>query len=307
MTDFPVRRVDRSARIAVETLGSKPKFWFREGDRRFLFKAEERGTGEDWAEVIASRLCVLLGVPHVDYALARQYEGPRDRGPGVVCENMAPPPDALVLGNEMLLARDPHYPKLQRFKVREHTVEAVRDVISTLAPPPDAYLAGAPAGVKSALDVFTGYVMLDAWIANQDRHHENWGVLLAGKMLYLAPTFDHGASLARNLIEKERSDRLTTHDRGRGIAQFVRRARSAFYADATARRPLTTFEAWRAFAARAPNAESIWLARLAAIDEPTISGLLDEVPPHRMTRISRDFTTALLAENRRRLLANEDE
>jgi len=168
-------------------------------------------------------------------------------------------------------------------------------------------MASAPDGISAVMDVFTGYVMLDAWIANQDRHHENWGVLLAGKMLYLAPTFDHGASLARNLIEKERSDRLTTHDRGRGIAQFVRRARSAFYADATARRPLTTFEAWRAFAARAPNAESIWLARLAAIDEPTISGLLDEVPPHRMTRISRDFTTALLAENRRRLLANEDE
>jgi hypothetical protein len=64
MTEFSVRRVDRSRRQAVETLGSKPKFWFREGGSRLLFKAEDRGTGEDWAEVVACHLSGLLGVPH---------------------------------------------------------------------------------------------------------------------------------------------------------------------------------------------------------------------------------------------------
>ncbi len=59
MTEFPIRRVDRSQAQAVEPLGSKPKFWFREGDRRLLFKAEDRGTGEDWAEVVACHLCGL--------------------------------------------------------------------------------------------------------------------------------------------------------------------------------------------------------------------------------------------------------
>ena len=45
---------------------------------------------------------------------------------------------------------------------------------------------------------FVGYVLLDAWIANQDRHHENWGALRHGDELRLAPTFDHGASLVNN-------------------------------------------------------------------------------------------------------------
>ena len=62
MTFFPIKRVDRESAIATEYLGSKPKFWFRDGDRQLLFKAEVRGTGEDWAEIVASELCDRLGV-----------------------------------------------------------------------------------------------------------------------------------------------------------------------------------------------------------------------------------------------------
>ena len=49
---------------AVEYLGTKSKFWYREGERQILFKAEERGTGEDWAEKVACELCALLGLPY---------------------------------------------------------------------------------------------------------------------------------------------------------------------------------------------------------------------------------------------------
>lgn len=50
MSALAIRRVDRRRAQAVEPLGSKPKFWFSDGDRRLLFKADDRGTGEDWAE-----------------------------------------------------------------------------------------------------------------------------------------------------------------------------------------------------------------------------------------------------------------
>lgn len=303
---FPIVSVDSRLALNIEPLGTKRKFWYRDGGRRMLFKAEERGTGEDWAEKIACELCRLLDLPHVHYELAVETDG---QTPGVVCETCAPPPTVLYLGNQLLLAIDPAYPVEpdRRYKVGEHTVDAVADALRILQPPPGAWTAGMPTGIESALDVFTGYVLLDAWIANQDRHHENWGVLMADKALHLAPTFDHGASLARNLGDEERQDRLTTRDRGRSLERFARRARSALYTDATEARPLTTVEAWRAFMARSPAAASSWLARLAAINDDTIRGVVDEVPPHRMSRIARDFTTSLLAENQRRLLANEDE
>ncbi len=229
MNEFSIRRVDRSLSQSVEPLGSKPKFWFRDGKRRLLFKADDRGTGEDWAEAIVCGLCSLLGLPHVDYELATECDGDQDIRPGVVCDNMAPPPISLVLGNLLLLTLDPEYPKEQRFKVKQHTVEAVTEALATLKVPSDLWMKGTTTEIESALDVFVGYVMLDAWVANPDRHHENWGALSDDDGLRLAPTFDHGAALARNLLDSEREERLVTKDRNRTIEAFIERGRSAFY------------------------------------------------------------------------------
>jgi hypothetical protein len=302
VTEFPIRRVDISQAEAVEPLGSKRKFWFVENDRRLLFKGEDRGTGDDWAEVIACELSGILGLPHVSYELAAEYDAGQYLGPGAVCENMAPAPLTLALGNELLLAIDPQYPMKQRFKVRQHTVDVVREVVSLLEPPDDAWLEGVPNGVKSALDVFAGYVMLDAWIANQDRHHENWGVLWDGSKRRLAPTFDHGAALARNLRDSEREERLSTKDRNRTIDFFAGRARSAFYRCAADQRPLRLREAFRAFADHVPMAAQAWLARLGTVDRDALWNIIQRVPAERMSDICKRFTTELLVTNQQRLL-----
>jgi len=302
MNEFPIIHVNRSRRQSVEPLGSKPKFWFRDGERRLLFKAEDRGTGEDWAEVIACHLCTLIGLPHVEYQLAAEYVGSQCVRPGVICENMAGKSVVLVLGNQLLLATDPQYPRSQRFKVRQHTVGAVSDIVALLSPPPNDWMRGIPARVESALGVFVGYLMLDAWIANQDRHHENWGALWDGDKLRLAPTFDHGASLARNLLDQEREERLTTKDRNRSVAAFAGRGRSALFASPSDLRPLELREAFRAFAQFAPAAAGAWLDQLRAANQDDIHGILERVPDERMSEICKRFTIELLKENQRRLL-----
>jgi len=227
----------------------------------------------------------------------------------MVCASCAVWPLSLVLGNQILFALDKGYPAAQgqKFKVKQHTVEAVAEAVGLIQPPPGEWINGVPAEIASALDVFTGYVLLDAWTANQDRHHENWGVLWDGKSLWLAPTFDHGAGLARNLTDEERKERLTTNDGNRRVPFFAAKARSAFFADVAASRPMTTYGAWRAFAALAPHAAAVWRARLAAIHGPTVQAILDAVPPARMSGVCREFTMALLTENRRRILADENE
>ncbi len=301
---FPIVRVDRNKAETFEQLGTKPKLWFQNGDRRVLFKAEERGTGEDWAEKVACELCDLLGIPHVRYELAFEIV---EEKPGVVCDSFAPSTPALAHGNQLMLARDPRYPKgdERKYKVREHTVPAVAEVVRSMKPPPSNWMTRVPEGVASALDVFAGYTMLDAWIANQDRHHQNWGAIRDDDgTLHLAPTFDHGASLARNLTDKERQGRLTTKDKLRQIGPFARRAISAFYAD-SGEKPLSTVAAWRAFAALVPPAAAAWLDRLRAIERATVAAILDQVPADRMSPVCREFTLGLAEENRKRLL-NED-
>ena len=214
------------------------------------------------------------GLPHVEYELAAEYAGQQYIRPGAVCENMAHKPVVLVLGNQLLLAVDPQYPRAQRFKVRHHTVEAVTEIVAQLAPPPDQWMQNVPAGAESALDVFAGFVMLDAWIANQDRHHE----------------------------DSEREDRLTSKNRNRSIAAFVERGRSAFYASPADTRPLELHEAFRAFAQRTVGAAGAWLHRLQTVKREEISAILEKVPANRMSETCKRFTVELLLANQRRLL-----
>lgn len=297
---FPIVQVDSRRREALEPLGTKPKFWYRDPDgRQFLFKAEERGTGEDWAEKIACELCARLHLPHVHYEMA--HDSHRDM-PGVVCETCAPPPVMMALGNQLLQTLDPAYPQGGKYKVHGHTVEAVCSAVELLQLSPDQYCRNLPDGIDSALAVFTGYVMLDAWIANQDRHHENWAALLCDDVLRLAPTFDHGASLARNLSDGERRERLASRDRGRMVAAFARRAKSAFYADPSQTRPMSTMEAWQAFSRKTPEEGIIWMRRLEAVSQADVEAVLKEIAPQRMSHVAREFSLRLLMENRRRLL-----
>ena len=300
---LPIHQVDRRRAEAVEPLGTKRKFWFTENDRRILFKAEERGTGEDWAEVIACHLCELLCLPHVHYELAEEWDGNTYVQPGVVCETCAPAPISLILGNQLLLERDPAYPAEERkYRVPEHTVGAVADVVRRLAMPAHQWMKGVPSSIGSALEVFVGYILLDAWIANQDRHHENWAALRQGEELRLAPTYDHGASLARNISDTERKDRLGTKDQRRTVGHFAGRARSALYGDRNDAKPLGTLEAFLAFARLAPAAARVWLDNLAGITAEAIQAILAEVPPKRMSKIAKTFTLELLVQNQQRIL-----
>lgn len=302
---FPIIRIRSSAAEAVEYLGTKAKFWYREGERQMLFKAEERGTGEDWAEKIACELCALLGLPHVHYEMAYDLDQQR---PGVVCASFTPPPLSLAHGNQLLLALDPAYPAgaENRYRSRTHTVDAVFEVIDLLGLPDQSWCSRLPPQTQTAAGIFAGYLLLDAWIANQDRHHENWGAIWDGERLALAPSFDHGAALARNLSDEERHERLTSRDERRRVPYFAGRARSAMFATATAAKPLSTLATWQAFAARVPGDAAIWRDRLAAVEPFTVEAVLDQIPPDRMSAVCRRFTLDLLAENKRRLLHTDN-
>ena len=302
---FQTVRVDRSAAEAMEWMGTKRKFWFSNADVRWLFKAEERGTGEDWAEKIACELASKLGIPHVKYELAEEYEGKAYLHPGVICPDFAGKPPNLILGNQLFWGRDPSYPRenVQKYKVKAHTVDAVAACVSQLNPPPEEWVANLPNGINTALEIFIGYVMLDAWIANQDRHHENWGAVRISDQpsLRLAPSFDHGASLARNLTDNERKDRLRSKDVKRQIPHFSKRAQSSFYRGAADARPLSTLEAFKEFARHASDAARIWLDKLAGVTEREICAIMDEVPSARMSPIAKEFTTRLILINHNRL------
>ena len=225
----------------------------------------------------------------------------------MICPDCAPRFFELVHGNELLFAVDDSYPraKERKYRVREHTVEAVASVVGTLDPPSKIQTVGEMQFDGGALDFFVGYVMLNAWIANQDRHHQNWGAIHdpSNGSLALTPTFDHGASLARNISDEERKDRLDSRDDGRRIPHFAQRARSAFYETPEESRTLGTLEAFRQFAERAPEGAQFWLERLQGVTSDEIEAIIARVPSRRMSPVAKRFTLDLLNENRDRLLS----
>lgn len=174
---FRVLEVPSRSAIAPETLGTKPKFWFDADGVRYLFKNDDRGTGEDWAEKIVCEIAVLIGLPHVPYELAQTTDRSNAAIRGVCSANLCASGESLVMGNQLLGFKDPSYPVVPRkiYKVREHGITAVWDVLSdsNMGPPSARWMVDAPSGVQSAGDVFVGYVLLDALVGNQDRHHQN--------------------------------------------------------------------------------------------------------------------------------------
>ncbi|WP_144679702.1 MULTISPECIES: HipA domain-containing protein [Cellulosimicrobium] len=215
MTSYDdLARVDVSSWRAVreEPVGAEEKWWLAAPDEvRWLFKpvrVRDNGTrlGMDWAEAIAARLAGLIGLPHAEVELAV-----RDGVDGVVSKLVVPDGFALRGGSDQLLDTGAfgfrtfeERTKAERKTRPGHSLANIRSALSAVDAP-----SGSPAGLD-AFDVFTGYLVLDAWIANPDRHEQNWAVLEpdtgATARRVLSPTFDHASSLGYGLTEVQRTE-----------------------------------------------------------------------------------------------------
>jgi hypothetical protein len=299
---YPVIIVPDEAGDILEQLGTKPKFWFTdEHSNQYLFKLNrsegEDGTGEDWSEKVTSELCEILGLPHATYELAiwkNQH--------GVASLSFAPSGGRWVAGNEVLIHVDKSYPKEKFYRVRQHTLRLVLTIIrqDMIQPPLNWNRFGE---VRSALDVFIGYLMLDTWVSNQDRHHENWGFIVSPeRTIHLAPTFDHASSLGWNETDGTRTERLTTRDSRRNMDSYVERAVSAFFSSPASDKPMSTLDVFREASKLRPQAGRAWLERLSQISDNDIKAIFDRIPIDRISDAARNFAVKMLELNQNRLL-----
>jgi hypothetical protein len=204
---------------------------------------------------------------------------------------------------------DPKYPKGQNYKVTEHTVERVRWILDQdWIAPPEGF---APVeNIKTASEVFAGYLLLDALIGNTDRHHENWALLVPThdpggavrrREVQLAPTFDHASSLGFNLRDPERVDRMTP-GRNRSVESFADKAQSKLYLDLRAAKPLSPLEAFRQATKDLLETRHAWLDQLRRISDEQVRGIIDRIPNERISQPARDFAHALIRVNKARIL-----
>lgn len=311
---YQIRDVTSWPAAGAEVMGTKPKVWLVSdessgGDNpvRWLFKERHRlHTGDDWAEKIAATVAELLGIPHSTVELARRGEKR-----GIVTRDLVKQLGAvdLVLGNSLLVEADPEYPGDGRFHVAAHTWDRV---YAALSRPFIGLPAGTPddPAIRTAPDLFVGYLMLDALVGNTDRHHENWAVLQfessgPERVAVLCPSFDDASCLGHNLQDDKRRERLAARDPRYGVFAFVRSSkfRSALYRCQDDRRPLSPKDAFLTAAESCPDAAGFWVRRLAQLPSERLTDLVSRVPDEIMTEVCKRFACEMLVENRANLLS----
>ncbi|MFT4044969.1 MAG: hypothetical protein QM673_17545 [Gordonia sp. (in: high G+C Gram-positive bacteria)] len=173
-----------------------------------------------------------------------------------------------------------------------HTVSAVRDVLanSKVSGPINSIYADWP-----AFDVWAGYLVLDAWIANTDRHAHNWGVLLdeASGKTCLSPSFDHGSALAAGDHETNRAKTVS----GGSVEQWCERGHT-FRFNGGARRDLIDLAA-EAVSVCSVDARWHWVRQINAVDLALCDDVIHRIP--NMSESTRSFVSTVVTTNRKRL------
>ena len=288
-----------------EPLGTKAKYWCSDSQgNHYLFKSIETydstnkiilRDGEDWSEKISCELAKKLLIPCADYELARDKSAR-----GVITRNFISSDNAyLVTGNEILKNYSaPINTEVQK-KSEKQNIMHVYIILRRIIRNKPLGFNSLPS-IKSAADFFTGYLMLDALLSNQDRHSENWGLIVTGKgRFHLAPTFDHAAGLGRNESDETKENRLTSQDRGQHVSNYVQRAKSFFYLKD---KRLRTLKAFEYFGILNPRAAISWLTQLNALTTDMMQAIIEPVPAEIMSDVSKKFALEMLCCNKSNMM-----
>ena len=299
---FPVVDCSDWRIVADETSGVEEKRWLRRPDETlWLFKGVTehetpmRGRWqqrEDYAERLATALAQQLGVPCAQTELAI-YQGKR----GTISASLKPDddwelqPGAVLLGETM-----PDFVPHAKGRLG-HSLENIQAALEETGLPIGFDL---PTGL-TAFGVFAGYLTLDALVANQDRHEDNWAVLLPpapSTDRLLCPSYDHGSCLGFNLLP----DRCETYLRSGQLESYARKGVAQRFEPPAG---YDTFPSLVDFARRALDlagsmAAEHWLARVERLAEDEIDQVIEQVEG--VLHPVATFTKELVKLNRRRLL-----
>jgi hypothetical protein len=290
----------------LETIGGEEKYWLIEPstETRWLFKPNNTHPAtsdrdawtqrEDIAETVAAEIAVLMGVPCATIKHAQ-----RGAALGCISRNLTPEGWELQTGAVLLdQLLDDYVPgrELSNKQRKGHSLGNIREALK-------AY--GAPAGFDvpsgfDAFDVFVGFVVLDALIANRDRHDENWAILrpaVGDERPTLAGSFDHGRALGSTCTEAK-MDALVRAGR---IEWWAQRGTAWRFEHEMGQKPPTLVAlSHDALSMVTADVRDHWLRGVSGINDEQVVRITDYLAE--TSEVTRTFVRQVVATNRRRVL-----
>lgn len=291
---YPIIKIE--SKDEIEQLGTKEKYWIYDEKESIkkLFKIGRENTGEDWAEVVAFKIGEKIGLKVAKYELASYNDKL-----GTISTNFVQEDERLIHGNELLIKINKEYPIDRFYKVREYKLETVLNLLQLLEK--HKSFEG-----EKTLHEFIGYIIFDCLIANQDRHHENWGLVVEKeRKIRLAPSFDHASGFGGKVQEKEAENRLKTKDKNYTVEAYCKKGKTPFY-DKNLKQ-LSTIDACRVLIKYDAKAVCYWVEKISKIDIKEYEDMFDKIPSNFIEEYQKNFAIEILKENTKRLkeLKNE--
>ena len=281
---YPVVTVLPAWVLDEEGMGTKRKFWYRDPSTKveWLFKYPREGTGEHWAEKITAEVAAALGILHATADLA-VFQGQR----GVAVTSFMTPGTVLVHGNQLMEIAVDSYNPCAGFRYKRHTLANIWECLGLLS-------RLTASDLQTTKRLFAVYLLLDAVVGNTDRHHENWAVASGPQqerlVVELAPSFDHGSSLGRELGDRLRRIRLEEDQ----VGDYVGRGRGGVYWSEEDTHAPSPLELFRRAAVLEPAIVLPALKRLESVGAETLRELVARVPEDWMSGPARDFASGLM-------------
>jgi hypothetical protein len=271
-------------------------------DKLWLYKPVEikagNRQGEDWAEKVVSEIGFALGVPCAGIELATRAG--RD---GSLSRDVRPSGWDMQPGAALLDGFIEGYESRTRLR-SGHSLDNIQGVLRDVRGHPSF---GGRFDAMSGYDVFCGYLMLDALVANRDRHDYNWAIVIppggSDTQAALAPSYDHASSLGFNLLDVRRGRML---DEG-SLAKWAMGGTAWRFEHEPSPAQIETLVglAVRALARASADAQVHWLAALDRVGAARLRAILDRTPD--MSDLTSTFAFELLMINKERLLTSWNE
>ncbi|WP_054696371.1 HipA domain-containing protein [Syntrophomonas palmitatica] len=256
----------------VQASGTRQKKWMENPDtgEQVLVKWPNYGSGEVYTEKICSELGRLCNIP-----IMRVDIGCCGEVPVILAYNFLLPGEELIEGGDFFedYQADSGKPSLPP----EYTFQRIRTIVEPYGLLPD----------------LLNMMVFDALVANSDRHQDNWGLCFKETQVRFAPLYDHGSSLDWNSNEDKVRKRMLDN---RMYWGFINQGKSMIQLEAGHK--INHCNLMTGIAAQTSVELRNSIRKISALNEGSISSIIQGIPSVIMSDIRKEFVIRLLLDRK---------